>query len=593
MAASLWQKLLAAFALVVVLGGVVQAVLVNRATQSRFDEFVSRSGQAYAQELAPTLASYYGANQGWSPALPARQDEIDGAASRGTATDSSTPNSPTPNAATPNSQLMQPAATNNASTDGLDDMPAMGPMRGMHRTEQQGHSSNITTAMGSQAAGSTPAADLEDHTVSMAAHMMSAQMLDTGMWEHMGVRLVLTDDQGQVVADTAAGAAQGSVGNQATDTNQGAATDSGRNAALDAALPGEQVQVAPVAALGGGTPITVGGRTVGTLYALNDVSDAASLANDFLAAAQQSVWLASAAAGVVALLAGVALFRQIVAPVRQVTAAAQAMTAGKLDQRVAVRSRDEIGQLAGAFNQMADALVQQQQLRRNLIADVAHELRTPLSVIQGNLEAMLDGVLPLGVDEIASLHEETMLLTRLVNDLRLLSLAEAGQLTLARQTVAIDELLYRAVAPLQPQADMSEITLAVQAAPALGPVAVDADRVVQVLSNLLQNALRYTGAHGTICVSAAAAANAAGEPEVLITVADSGSGIDASDLPHVFDRFYRGDKSRSRTSGGTGIGLALAKQLVEAHGGRIWVESTLGRGSTFRFTLPQVPAAAA
>jgi signal transduction histidine kinase len=398
------------------------------------------------------------------------------------------------------------------------------------------------------------------------------------MWTHMGVRLVLIDDHGQIIADTAgAGSTAGAMAN----ADEGASTGP-ETGAVASSLP------AP-AMLAAGTPITVAGRTVGTLYAINNVNDPTSLAKDFLAAAQRSVWLATAAAGAVALLLGFALFREIVAPVRQLTVAAQAMSGGNLEQRVAVTSRDEIGQLAGAFNQMADALAQQQRLRRNLMADVAHELRTPLTVIQGNLEAMLDGYLPLELDEIATLHEETMLLTRLVGDLRLLSVAEAGQLALARKPVALEEMLQRAVEAVRREAEAVQVTLALEAPAALPPVLVDEDRIGQVLGNLLHNALRYTSAGGRIAVTATQSTSPDGKPEVVVEVTDTGSGIAPADLPYVFDRFYRGDKSRSRATGGTGIGLALAKQLVEAHGGRIEVTSTLGAGSTFRFTLPVNP----
>jgi signal transduction histidine kinase len=567
MTTSLWQKLLMAFALVVVLAGVLQAVLVNQATQGRFDEFVSRSGQAYAQELAPALAAYYAANKGWEVVATPGSAFVN---PQFTPTPPIAPTS-TPANATNATQPPHPAAGEHAGETGS--------MHGMHMGEMEGMAANKGAVAAEQQpvlpAGAIGSAVGENHDIMMGEHTMDthrvgSQMMGTSMWAHMGVRLVLTDDHGQIVADTAG-------------------TDAGR-AAASAAGPAAGPSSLPTS-LTAGTPITIAGRTVGTLYAINNANDPTSLAKDFLAAAQRSVWLATAAAGAVALLLGFALFREIVAPVRQLTAAAQAMSGGNLEQRVAVTSRDEIGQLAGAFNQMADALAQQQLLRRNLMADVAHELRTPLTVIQGNLEAMLDGYLPLELDEIATLHEETMLLARLVGDLRLLSVAEAGQLALDRKPVAPGELLQRAVEAVRREAEAAQVTLALEA-PAdlsdLPQVLVDEDRIVQVLGNLLHNALRYTSAGGRIAVTAARASSPDSKPEVVVEVADTGSGIAPADLPYVFDRFYRGDKSRSRATGGTGIGLALAKQLVEAHGGRIEVTSTLGAGSTFRFTLPVV-----
>lgn len=540
MAASLWQKLLTAFALVIILGAVVEAVLVNQAMQGRFDDFVSQSGQAYARELAPALATYYDTNQGWQAiAIPGADPGAGQAVPAPVATPTDT------------------ASAAGAETAGDTAVPVAGPMgqmRGMHQGEALDHASSagMSVDMGTAPMGTAgmAGAGSMDHAAQMGAHMMHAEMVGSSMWSHMGVRLVLTDNQGNIVTDSAGPAA------------------------------------ATPAALTAGTPITVAGRSVGTLYAINDSNEPVSLARDFRTAAQRSIWLATGLAGAVALVLGYALFREIVAPVRQVTAAARAMSAGDLNQRVPVTSSDEIGELAGAFNHMADALAQQQQLRRNMIADVAHELRTPLSVMQGNLEAMLDGVLPLELPEIESLHEETLLLTRLVGDLRLLSVAEAGQLTLERKVVAPAELVQRTLEPLRRQAEAANVILALEVDPHLPMVLVDEDRIAQVLSNLLQNALRHTGAGGQICVRAHATRGAGGSNAVAIEVADTGCGIAAGDLPYVFDRFYRGDKSRSRSTGGTGIGLALAKQLVEAHGGRISVASAEGRGSTFAFTLP-------
>jgi signal transduction histidine kinase len=264
------------------------------------------------------------------------------------------------------------------------------------------------------------------------------------------------------------------------------------------------------------------------------------------------------------------------------TAAAQKIAAGDLGQRIPTQSQDEIGTLATAFNQMADSLAQHEELRRNLIADVAHELRTPLTVIQSNLEAMLDGVLPASPQEIATLRDEAALLTRLVADLRLLSLAESGQLKLERVRTNITELIAHAVEPFRLQAQSGAVGLNLELASNLPQVEVDVDRMTQVIRNLLSNALRHTLEGGQVTVTCKRATS----QQLLITVSDTGEGISSDDLPYVFDRFYRADKSRSRTSGGSGIGLAIVKQLVEAHGGKVWVESQPHRGTTFGFTLP-------
>jgi len=221
---------------------------------------------------------------------------------------------------------------------------------------------------------------------------------------------------------------------------------------------------------------------------------------------------------------------------------------------------------------------------QSMVADVAHELRTPLAAIQATLEGMQDGVLPLDLEQVNALHEETGLLNRLVGDLRLLSLAEAGQLQLERQPASPGDLLARTAEQFRPQAAAKGIEIETAIAENLPQLLLDSDRMAQVFNNLVSNALRYTPAGGKIALQAAQEVGF-----VKLCVTDNGSGITADDLPHVFDRFYRGDKSRSRVSGGSGLGLAICRRLVEAHGGRIDAESPVNRdgtGTRFRVWLP-------
>jgi len=295
----------------------------------------------------------------------------------------------------------------------------------------------------------------------------------------------------------------------------------------------------------------------------------------------RALLLIALAAGLVAALLILGLSRRILAPVEALTAVVRRMAAGDLDQRVAVTSRDELGELAHAFNTMADGLARLEMLRRNMVTDVAHELRTPLSNIRGYLEALRDGVLEPEPGLVNSLHEEALLLNRLVDDLQDLALAEAGRLRLEREPTDLAPVVAWALDRLRPQAAERQIALRVDLAESLPPVDADAGRVGQVLHNLLHNALLHTPADGEITVTAQV-----GGLWVQVGVRDTGVGIGPGDLPHVFERFYRADKSRSRATGGAGLGLAIARQLVEAHGGQIKVESQVGRGTQFTFTLP-------
>ena len=302
---------------------------------------------------------------------------------------------------------------------------------------------------------------------------------------------------------------------------------------------------------------------------------------DFMDRLRWSLLLAGAvgalAAGVTGLLAG----RHITRRLRALAEGATAIAAGDLSRRVADSSADELGELAGAFNRLADSLASQEEARQRLVADIAHELRTPLGVLQAEIEALQDGVTQATAERLSSLHEETDLLARLVDDLRTLSLADSGQLSLQRREDDLAGIAERAIAAIAGQAQDKGINLELAVDGGLPPVTVDGDRVAQVLRNLLSNALRSTEDGGRITVAVRAEAGRA-----VVEVADTGAGISQEALPHVFDRFYRADPSRSRTTGGSGLGLAIARQLVSSHGGEISVRSAPGQGSTFGFWLP-------
>jgi two-component system sensor histidine kinase BaeS len=285
-------------------------------------------------------------------------------------------------------------------------------------------------------------------------------------------------------------------------------------------------------------------------------------------------------------------FRGIATPLADVMAAADAVAEGDLSVRVPAHGPGDFGQLAKSFNRMTEELERADRQRRNLTADVAHELRTPLHIIQGNLEGILDGVYEPTGEHIGATLDETRALARLVDDLRTLSLAEAGQLPLVWESVDVAELLADMATSFSGQAEAAGIDWRVEADgdPSAMIITADMGRLDQVLGNLIANALRHTPPGGAITLQAEPVLSAVEGPiqgGVRIIVRDTGEGIPAEDLPYIFDRFWRGDRSRSHTGGaGSGLGLAIARQLVQAHGGRIGVESEPGQGTTFTVELP-------
>ena len=286
---------------------------------------------------------------------------------------------------------------------------------------------------------------------------------------------------------------------------------------------------------------------------------------------------------VVLLLFGTAArgFRRFAAPLGDLIDAAESVEAGNYGVRVRARGPRELRSLATAFNSMSGRLESSERERRRLLADVTHELRTPLTIMQGNLEALLDGVYPADPAHLEPILDETRVLSRLVDDLRTLSLAEAGALTLHREPTDVAQLLTDSVASFRTQADAAGVELAIKIDGMLPQAEIDPLRMREVLSNLLSNALRYTPRGGTVRVEASVA-----DGRLRVAVRDSGPGIAADALPHIFDRFYKSDESR-----GAGLGLAIAKSLVVAHGGEIEATSAPGQGTEMRFTFPVAPEA--
>ena len=285
---------------------------------------------------------------------------------------------------------------------------------------------------------------------------------------------------------------------------------------------------------------------------------------------------------IVSIIAGIFVSRSLTAPLSRLADAARAIGRRDLEQRVPEKGSREMKALASAFNQMATDLEQGEALRSNLLADVAHELRTPLSVVQGNLRAILDDVYQLDKKEIARLYDQTRHLSSLVEDLRELAQAEAQQLQLHLEPVDLAALAAEVADAFRPAPEESGLTLSTDLAPDLPPIQADRQRLTQILHNLLDNALRHSDPGGEVGLTLRQQ-----EAALQLTVSDQGAGIAPEHLPHIFDRFYRADDSRDRDSGGTGLGLAIVKALTEAMGGQLGVESQgLGQGAKFWFRLP-------
>jgi two-component system sensor histidine kinase BaeS len=339
----------------------------------------------------------------------------------------------------------------------------------------------------------------------------------------------------------------------------------------------------PAGELSRETPVETGGQVVGTVLGTGRPIALDTKEQQYLMRTTQALLLAGLISMLGALILGVVLARTLTRPLRELTAVTRVLSKGRLGQQVPIRSRDELGELAASFNQMSTDLAEATELRQQMTADIAHELRTPLTVIAGYIEALRDGVLKPTPDRFEAMSLEAQQLKRLVDDLRTLSLAEAGELPLTRQGTAPRALLERVEAAFSPQAEQAHIALTVDADENLPELNVDPERLVQVLENLVGNALRHTDQGGEIVLSARAE-----RADILLAVQDSGRGIAPEALPHVFDRFYRGEAGRAAEGGESGLGLAIAKSIVEAHGGSITVRSPgVGQGATFTVRLPK------
>lgn len=268
--------------------------------------------------------------------------------------------------------------------------------------------------------------------------------------------------------------------------------------------------------------------------------------------------------------------RRFASPIGDLLEASGRIAEGDYAIRVKESGSREVRALAGAFNAMAARLQADDALRRDMLADVTHELRTPLTVIQGNLEGLLDGVYPRDDARIGAILDETRVLSRLIDDLRTLSLAESGALRLQKEPTDLGALAQEVAVAFRPQADEAGVTLGVESGAEQLLIEVDPARMREVLSNLITNALRYTGRGGSVRIVLSTINN----HQVTLSVSDTGAGIAAEDLPHIFNRFYK-----TRDSRGSGLGLAIVRHLVEAHGGEVHAESQIGRGTTIRVTL--------
>lgn len=331
--------------------------------------------------------------------------------------------------------------------------------------------------------------------------------------------------------------------------------------------------------------IQVNGETVGYLVIERPPNRKGPMENEFLTRLDLYLFFSAIGTVILAFLFGTILSRTITKPIRELTTATHAIGGGKLGQKVPIRSKDEIGELAESFNKMNDDLAYSFNLRKQMTADIAHELRTPLSLIIGHAEAVHDGVLPPSHENFEIIREESNRLEQLVNDLRILSLADAGELNLNPQPVDINKLLSDIQTLYLHRFNQKRVTLNLEPAPGILQATLDPVRITQVLTNILENALRYTPENGRVVITTSQQNNM-----IVITVQDDGPGVTPGESAHLFDRFYRADASRTRErdAGGSGLGLAIAKSIIEMHNGNIWAKSEEGKGLMVIIQLPHI-----
>jgi signal transduction histidine kinase len=330
-----------------------------------------------------------------------------------------------------------------------------------------------------------------------------------------------------------------------------------------------------------GFPIQSDGKTVGVLL-LPMAPERSPLDYEFLRRLNGSIFLSAIATLALALFLGILLSRSISRPIQELTKATHHMADGKLGQQVPVRSRDELGELAQSFNKMSADLARSFNLRKQMTADIAHELRTPISLILGHAEGVKDGVLKPTRENFEIIREEAERLEHLVSDLRTLSLADAGELSVDFQPVEVNTLMSDVHTHYLTLFNQKRITLNLETGPVILKANLDPNRFAQVLNNILDNALRYTPENGQVQLAVRSVNN-----NIQISIQDSGDGVTPEEASHLFDRFYRVDESRARDDGGSGLGLAIAKSIVEMHKGRIWAESEKGKGLRVVIELPR------
>jgi len=350
--------------------------------------------------------------------------------------------------------------------------------------------------------------------------------------------------------------------------------------------PGQHV---PENTLAENEPLNVDGVFVGTILAKPAPIDLTPEERSYLQRTNNALTFAALGAALLALIVGLLLARTLTRPLRALTLATEKMAGGDLNQRVEVNSKDEIGELAESFNRMSGQVSRANLLRKQMTADIAHDLRTPLTVIAGYVESLRDGDLSPTPERLGIMHTEIERLQSLVEDLRLLALTDAGELRLNLQSLQVKDLLESAANSFRLSAQQKGIELTVEAAEGLPAVRADEARLNRVLGNLVGNALRHTNKGGKVALRAdftPGPSPKGEEGKILISIEDTGEGIPPADLPFIFDRLYRGDKSRTDAGGASsGLGLAIAKALVEAHGGRIWAESEVDRGTRIMLEL--------